>query len=273
VEEFKQATAFFSVGAGQTMLATRPELLGFKELVNEWWKIDRDGSQQRTLIWTLDLGRLDPDDPESRARFMNASALRSRFKALEIFVEPDAEARWEWLQSRTVIVLHDTRRVRPIRPMLPTFDTNHVLFSAIPPRWAGSPEFLALYPRDRLQETTHAVFLKKSNDVSQEGSSSIAETPEQTPSQKLSAYELRYFGHAFMGKNADQPKSVKLGNPGQSYADALGTVFLAATEFLKLPGHSHASIEGMRIDQMHAIEKLNHHGFILLNLDQFMKNY
>jgi hypothetical protein len=263
VEEFKHATAVFSVSAGQTTLATRPELLSFKRLMNEWWKIDKDGSRQRILIWTLDLGRLDPDDPESRARLINVSALRSRFKALEMFVEPDAEARWEWLQSKTVIVLHDTRHVRPVRPMLPTFDPNHVLFSAIPPRWAGSREFLALYRRDGLQETTHAVFLRQSKNESLERINSVAERD----------YELRYFGHGFIGNDADEPKSVKLGTPGQSYIDALGTVFLAAAEFLKLPGHSQVSIEGMRIDQTHAIEKLRHHGFRLLRLDEFMKSY
>src|SRR5262249_27961102 len=83
IEELERATAVFSVGAGKTMIdGTRPELLTFKELIDAWWKIDKNGNRQRTLIWTLDLGRLDFNDPESRARFMNVSALRSRFKAL-----------------------------------------------------------------------------------------------------------------------------------------------------------------------------------------------
>jgi predicted TPR repeat methyltransferase len=101
---------------------------------------------------------------------------------------------------------------------------------------------------------------------------SVTEAPEQM-SQNSGDYELRYFGHGFMGNDADEPKSVILGTPGQSYIDALGTVFLAAAEFLKLPGHSQVSIEGMRIDQTYAIEKLRHHGFRLLRLDEFMKSY
>jgi hypothetical protein len=269
IEEFKQATASFSVGAGKTLLDPSLKTSGFRELINEWWKIDKDGGRQRIVIWTLDLGRLDPNDTESLVRFENISVLRSRFKALQMFVEPDAAARWKWLQSKAVVVLHDTRHVRPDRPMLPTFDPNHVLFSAIPPRWAGSREFSALYTRDRLQETTHVVFLRKSDDRLQK-STAIADAPEHRPSVD---YELRYFGLGNMGRDADEPKSVKLITPGQSYVDALGTVFLAAAELLKLPGHSHISIEGMKIDQRHAIEKLRHHGFKILRLDEFMDTY
>jgi hypothetical protein len=272
VEEFKQATAVFSVSGGQTLLATQqPELLSFKAIINEWWKIDKDDALQRTLIWTLDFGRLDFNDPESRARFMNVSALRARFKAMEILVDADADARWKWLQSKTVIVLHDTRHVRPDRPMLPTFDPNHVLFSAIPPRWARSPDFFTLYSRDRLQETTHTVFLREAKGEPFDRTNLIAEVSEQKLAQNCTEFELRYFAHGLMGRDADEPKSVGLSSPGQSYVDALGTVFLAAAEFLKLPEHSEVLIEGLRIDKTDAIDKLRHHGFILLRLDEFMK--
>jgi hypothetical protein len=35
------------------------------------WTLDEADRQQRILIWTLDLGRQDIEDPESRLRFMN----------------------------------------------------------------------------------------------------------------------------------------------------------------------------------------------------------
>src|SRR5262249_42723973 len=103
--EFQESTALFNVGAGQTLLVPRTEkaLIGFRNLMNWLWAIDRADSQGRILIWTLDLGRQDFEDPESRARFMNVESLISRFKALKRFKEAATEARWEWLQSRTII--------------------------------------------------------------------------------------------------------------------------------------------------------------------------
>src|SRR5262249_62133859 len=70
-------------------------LIGFRNLMNWLWAIDRADGGERILIWTLDLGRQDFEDPESRARFMNVEALMSRFKALKRFRESAAEARSE----------------------------------------------------------------------------------------------------------------------------------------------------------------------------------
>jgi hypothetical protein len=256
--EFKRSAALFTVGAGQTVLVARPELslIGFRDVVTRLWRIHEDDRQERILIWILDLGRQDFDDPESRLRFMNVEALISRFKALKRFKEGVTEARWKWLQSKTVIVLHDTHGGRPEVPWLPTFDPNHVLFSAIPPRWAGSSEFLALYGTERLHETNYTIFLRKS-----------AEDGE--------SYELRYFGNALLKsdeKGDRHPRGLQLNAPGRSYTEALGTVFVAATHILGRP-HAPigATIDGMKINPAHAVEKLRHHGFLLLRLDEFMK--
>jgi hypothetical protein len=208
----------------------------------------------------LDLGRQDFDDPESRLRFMNVEALISRFKALKQFKESVTEARWSWLQSKTVVVLHDTHGGRPEVPWLPTFDPNHVLFSAIPPRWAGAPEFLALYGTERLHETNYSVFLRKSAE-------SILEDGEN--------YELRYFGHALLKSDEQggrQPRGLQLKPPGRSYTEALGTVFVAAAHFLGLRNAPVGlTIDGMTINAAHAVEKLRHHGFLLRRLDEFMR--
>jgi hypothetical protein len=271
--EFQESAALFIVGAGQTVFVARPELalIGFRNLMNRLWAIDKADSQERILVWTLDLGRQDFEDPESRLRFMNVESLASRFRAMKRFKEGVTEARWNWLQSRAVIVLHDTRSVRPDVPRLPAFDPQHVLFSAIPPRWAGSPEFLALYGHERLQETNYSVFLKKSAVESSQG---IAFS-DGISSNAYRNYELHYFGHALLRsdeKGERELRGVKLSTPGGSgYVEALGTVFLAVTHMLGLrsaPGE--LLIDGMKIDSAHAIEKLRHHGFLLMRLDEFM---
>jgi hypothetical protein len=268
--EFQEAIAYFQIGAGQVVLVGHPEtaLVGFRKLMNRLWAIDRSDGGEGILIWTLDLGRQDFDDAESRLRFMNVESLASRFRALRRFKEKDTEARWNWLQSRAMIVLHDTRSVRPDVPLLPSFDPQNVLFSAIPPRWAASPDFYALYGYERLQETNYTVFLRKvAVEFSREKFSS-----DNSSSDAARQYELRYFGHALLkseGKGEREPRGLKLNSPGGSgYVEALGTVFRvlglrsAPTEL---------SIDGMKIDAVHAIEKLRHHGFLLLRLDEFMR--
>jgi len=201
-------------------------------------------------------------------RFMNVEALISRFKALKRFKESVTEARWNWLQSRAIIVLHDTRSGRPDVPWLPSFDPHHVLFSAIPPRWAGSPEFLALYGTERLQETVYTIFLTSSHEASE--LRNLQDTP---PSEVHREYELRYFGHALLDETGErQERGLRLNTPGRSYVEALGTVFAAASRKLTLQRRgAELLIDGMKIDPTHATEKLRHHGFLLLSLDEFMK--
>jgi hypothetical protein len=271
--EFEKSAALFLVGAGQTLLVAKPEmaLFGFRNLMNRLRSIDEADGQERILVWTMDLGRQDFDDPESRLRFMNVEALISRFKALKRFKESVTEARWSWLQSKTIIVLHDTRSVRPEVPWLPAFDPHHVLFSAIPPRWAGSTEFLALYGNERLHQMSYSIFLQRSaEDASEDG-----ELSNEISSHIRRHYELRYFGHALLKSDemgGRKPKGLQLNAPGRSYVEALGTVYVAARHILgSLSASAELSIDGMKINPAHAVEKLRHHGFLLLPLDEFMK--
>ena len=86
---------------------------------------------------------------------------------------------------------------------------------------------------------------------------------------------LRYFGNALLKsdeKGDRQPRGLQLNEPGRSYAEALGTVFVAAARTLGLESTpAELSIDGVRIKPAHAIEKLRHHGFLLLRLDEFIK--
>jgi hypothetical protein len=257
--EFQNAAAYFQTG-GQILLVGPPDgvLIGFRDLMHRLWKIDSTDNQERILIWTLDLGRQDFEDIESRLRFMNVEALISRFKALRRFKETDTDERWNWLQSRTIILLHDINSGRPDVAWLPAFDQHHVLFSAVPPRWVGSQAFQTLYGTDpeSPQKTNYSIFLKR------------------TGGEQLQ-YELRYFGHALLtssDKDPPQPRALELVPPGRSYVEALGTVFEAAARKLDLRNiPRELSIEGMRISSANATEKLRHHGIILLRLDEFMR--
>jgi hypothetical protein len=169
-----------------------------------------------------------------------------------------------------VIVLHDTRSVRPEVPRLPAFDPHHVLFSAIPPRWAGSPEFLELYGHERLQETAYTIFLRRPAEQAPE---------ERRLSDKISSpadqsYALWYFGHSSLksdDKGERKLRGLRLRPPGWSYVEALGTTYIAAIEMLGLgSAPAELSIDGVRIDPRHAIEKLRHHGFQPLRLGEFL---
>src|SRR5262249_52822662 len=145
----------------------------------------------RMLVWMLELGRKRFEDFESRSRFMNVGQVHLRFRALKQLtesVEGESEARWDWMRSRIVFVLHDTGSDHPPSAWLPNFDTHHVLFSAVPPRWVNLPSFRILYAGDddqmsddRMLKANYTIFMKK-------------KAPER------SGYELRYFGNAVLGR-------------------------------------------------------------------------
>jgi hypothetical protein len=270
--EFQEAIAYFQIGAGQVVLVAHPKmaLVGFRDLMDRLRAIDEADNQGRMLIWTLDLGRQDFDDPESRLKFMNVESLASRFRALKRFKEEATEARWNWLQSRAIVVLHDTRSVRPDVPRLPAFDPQHLLFSAIPPEWVDSPEFTALYGGGRAGQTNYAIFLRKSA----EDFSGDRQLTDRTALRASGHYEFRYFGQSLLKSDENgerRPRSLRLNALGRSFVEALGTVFIAASDTLGLASRpSDLFIDGMRIDPSHAIEKLRHHGFMLLRLDDFL---
>jgi hypothetical protein len=273
--QFQKSVAYFTIGAEQIMLipSRKSALIGFRNLMQRLWSIDKSDNKKRMLIWSLDLGRQDFDDLESRMRFLNVQDLATRFRALKQFKEADTEERWKWLQSRALIVLHDSRSVRPEVATLPAFFPHHVLFSAIPPKWFGTPNFMALYgPQgERIGELTYTVFVHWS---------SPDDIPQQTPLHKISSdtnrnYELRYFGHALLrpdDKSERQARSLELIPPGRSYVEALGTVFVAAENILGLRSAPRGLlVDGMKIDPEHALEKLHHYGFRLLRLDEFLQ--
>jgi hypothetical protein len=269
--EFQKSEATFFIGSGQSVLVTQPEmnLIGFRDVINKLWEIDKSDDHERILVWTLDLGRQDFEDVESRLRFMNAESLMTRFKALKRFKERDTEARWEWLKSRAVILLHDTRSVRPDVPRLPAFDPHHILFGAIPPRWVRLTTFGELFGTtfERLPDSNYTIFLKNA---------AIEEIDQSDRISSRARYALRYFGLVLLNndeKGQREVRGLELDAPGRSYVEALGTVFVAARQMLGLRNTpADLLIEGMSIDQAYATEKLRHHGFSLQNIEEFLKS-
>jgi hypothetical protein len=269
--EFPKSVAMFFIGSGQSVLVTQPEmsLIGFRDVINKLWEIDRSDDQERILVWTLDLGRQDFEDVESRLRFMNAESLMIRFKALKRFKERDTDARWDWLKSRAVILLHDTRSVRPDVPRLPSFDPHHILFGAIPPRWVRSTKFGELYGTtfERLPDSNYTVFLRNA---------ALGEIDMSDGISSRTRYALHYFGLVLLNndeKGQREVRGLELDAPGRSYVEALGTVFVAARQMLGLRNApADLLIEGMNIDQMYATEKLRHHGFSLQSIEEFLKS-
>jgi hypothetical protein len=274
VKEFQKSIAYFTIGPEQIVHTpdSRGVLLGFRNLVQRFWTIDKADNEKRILIWSLDLGRLDFEDLESRMRFMNVQALVTRFKALKQFKEADTKERWDWLQSRALIVLHDSRSARPEVPTPPIFFPHHVLFSAIPPMWFGTQAFTALYGQhgERIRQLTYTVSMRRSPDA----------ISQQTPPEKISSedanrnYELRYFGYALLPDDQGQlhERCLELIPPGLNYVEALGTVFVAAENILGLRSPTtRLSIDGMKIDPAHPLEKLHYYGFRLLRLEEFLQ--
>jgi hypothetical protein len=265
--EFRNSDALLVISVGQTNVATNDDsaLVQFRNIITRLWEIDQSGDRRRVLIWILDLGRQVFGDPDSHRRYVNVQTLLARFKALKLFKETDTSARWQWLQSRAVILLRDTLTVQPGVPKLSGFDPNEVLFTAVPPRWAESPEFLALYER-RMLQTSYNVFVAPSE---------TAEVSREFSVPAGRHFEFQYFAVARVEPEAEPTvQALNLKRPGRDYVRALGTVYGAALQMLGFGADSDTLwVDGVPIDSAIALEELRHHGFLLLDLESFVKQY
>jgi hypothetical protein len=261
-EEFRKADAMFTVSADQILVVAKPSqiLVGFRDILSELFAIDEADGRERILVWILDLGTLDFRDYEARSRFLNVEMLASRFKALKLFKEEGAQARWNWLRSRTVIVLHNPGGRGHEVAGLSAFTTHHFLFGAVPPNWAKSSQFRALYGErlERLDESSYSIFLSRS-----------VENSDNVLSDLDGERNFRYFGHAQFtpdDKDDRQVRGLRLPGPGRDYDSAFRTIYAAAAHVLGIGTNlTHTSIDGR-----HAIEALSGLGFSILRLDEFM---
>jgi len=102
--EFQESDALFTISSERTLIVADPTqaLVRFRDLFTNLFVIDREDSRTRILIWILDLGGLEFDNHEARLRFLNVDSLISQFSALKVLKDQQAEARWDWLQSRPI---------------------------------------------------------------------------------------------------------------------------------------------------------------------------
>ena len=254
VRQFANSKALISVSAEQTLIVTDPRraLIGFRDLINRLWSSDKNSDEDKILLWILDLGRQDFDDEDARMKFLNVESLISRFKALKLFKEPDTAARWSWLKSRAIIMLHDTHRTETEGAVLPRFGAHHVMISAVPDQWLGSTNFRALYGRDfdKLTERNYSVFLDNSSD---------------------STYNINYYGHAqfpidMKAKEYKEARGLELPSPGRNYDDAMATAYIASMHSLGLGEKNGISDK----EGVSAVEQLRHLGFLILNPEELI---
>jgi hypothetical protein len=256
--EFVRSDAMFTVSSGRTLITPEPKqvLIGFRDTINRLWEADRSDNRDRILAWVVDLGRQEFEDA---SRFWNVQELRSRFKALRAFKEPDAESRWRWLQSRAVIVLHNPQMVINEATKPPGFTVRDALFSEIPDSWRGLSQIRTLYGRSfNSQMGTFTIFLRRA----------VEDSLIDVSSSEGGRYEFRYFAHALLaprGHPSDlEARGLELPPPGQSYEDAFDTIYSAATKFLRP-----IAIES--IGGTAAIEELHSLRFQLMDLEAFVE--
>jgi hypothetical protein len=262
--EFKKSAALFTVSTQQTLIVAQPNLkfVGFSRLVSRLIAIDEADGRERILIWILDLGHRNIQDLGSRVRFENVDELVRRFKVLRFFEDRGAQARWDWLKSRAVVVLRDPVS-RGNDEALPDFPARRLLLDAIPTAWTGEANFRALYGRnfEHLNEAVYTIFLDAAAERRGDDSSSDADRSDR-------GRGIRCYAHAKFtatGGGDRQVRGMALPGPGDEYEAAFRAVYAVATDFLGL----RRSVDHP-IDAKKAAHELRNLGFSLLRLDEFV---
>lgn len=263
---FKECDALIAISP-EHILVTRPKtaLIGFRNLINALWAIERSDGKKRPLIWVLDLGRQRFEDTDARMKFLNAQSLLTRFRALKRFEDNEAKERWQWLQSRAVVLLLDTcganKSIEPIKR--PTFSAHHVSLATLDLAWLDSDNFRKLYgdKLDRIRERTFNVFYNGSANWS-----SVSEFGENRI--------LRYFGYTLVptdkAKSDFQGRGLELPELPTHYEEAFDAVSAAGAYMIdiKYPAQKRPLISGRE-----AIQVLNYLGYLTLRLEDFVESY
>ena len=274
--EFQNADAMFTVSSGRTLIGTGSPrtsegLVHFRNLMTSLWDIERSDKKGRVLVWILDytIWGWELEDAGSRSRYHNVRALIERFKALTEFPDKHADVgeRWNWLQTHAVIIMYGTRPRRAessiLDPQLAKLQQHHILFSALPDRWARSNEFHALYGHNSApQEGTYSVFAHEPDD--DRASTRITSAADHE-------IEFSYFAHAQISVGKDyntthHARSLVLRPPGWSYEVAYRFAYAAASHFVR-PGHTR---QDPKIGTA-AVAGLQQLGFSFLTPDEFVK--
>jgi hypothetical protein len=261
---FRECDVYITVSPEYTLI-TNPttDLIGFRAFMNSFLTIEQTDNKKRPLIWVLDLGRQKFDDLDARMRFLNVQSLLTRFKALMSFEESGAEERWQWLLSRVVIILLDSRRreVHGEQVKRPTFAAHNVSLTTLDPVWLDAKNFRKLYGNriERVRQRNFTIFFNASSNW-------------LNPYQQNN--ELRYFGHAQLSfakmKTDPQLRGLELPSLPTNYQDAFRVVCAAAAHTL---GINYISSNNCLVQGDEATQQLRHLGYVVLRLDEFLAAY
>ena len=263
---FEECEALITISPAQTMLITQPksELIGFRNLMDSFWAIERRDRQKRLLIWVLDLGIQRFEDLSARAKYMNVQRTLTRFRALKLFDDTTAEERWKWLQSRAIFIvlnLRDDTELDLRHFKRPAFDAHNISLSSTAPAWEKSSAYRALYGTQ----------LETEDD---RNFSIFYNSTEKWPSDSNAQTDLRYFGYApfLLDKNKKdyQVRGLELPQLHASYAEAFRTVCNASAHTL---GITNPASERLNTLGKQAVLQLQYLGYQVLHLDDFVKAY
>jgi hypothetical protein len=255
--EFNNSDALFTISSEKTLLVATQErsYFGFMKIINELWDIDRNDSKsrKRILVWVLERDRSESSGPSSELKIKNIEELRARFRFIKARSDGvDGEARWNWLRSSCVFMIHEMDHTR--------LDYFNIIFSDIPGMWIDDLKFRDLYFGDefsRVRKVSYTIFFDRSR----------MNLSNRRLSNQLDQCSLSYFGHAvFQSDNQEALiQGIKLPSLDRNYALAFLTAYVAAIQFLGLSG----AAARKSINRMEALKKLKLRGFSLLNLDKF----
>ena len=262
-ENFEEARVLITLSPQSTTFIPRDPTnmyRGFRDQMDQLWKIAKSSTQPHLLIWIFSLGNQTfDDDGGSQARLFDLQNLGARFRALRLFDDPDAEERWAWLEKHAAILIHDAKRVLPAREYEPTssFRSEHVLLRSNPDGWLlRSPEYRELFGRtvkpELLDRRNYTIFCGRQDD-------------DDTP---LMDADVQYVGHTWekSGKSANvSVKGRELRSPGPDYDLAYRTVAAAAAHHLGIGKNGSANANAGQS----AIDELKYHRIAVLNLKEF----
>lgn len=262
---FRQCDAIITISPEHTLIAEpRTELVGFRHLMDLFRSIEMTDGKKRPLIWILDLGSQKFDDPDARMRFLNLQALLARFKALKLFEEEGSDERWDWLLSRAIIAIFDTRgNFQNIAlERRPSFAANHLSLTSSDSGWLSSPTFRELYGihLEKLRERVFTVF--------------YSATANWSPPSEWSLENLRYFGYASFPVDTKKAiftqRALELPPLPTTYVEAFRGMCVAAAHKLGIecPDCAHPALK-----PVDAALQLSYLGYLVLSLQEFILRY
>lgn len=265
IDRFATSKALITVSALSTLIVTSPDraLIGFRDLINELWHVDKHDDMNRVLIWVVDIGKRSFQRDGSHLQFLNVDSLATRFRALRDFDDYNQKERWEWLNSRVVIIVgslseHEiennyknfAEETAILSSDVPQKDREFFLLRNIPVDWMTADGFWKLFGDNRenfRRRSSHTIFCHG-------GDNNIDNVSYYTHAQ----YE-ESDGDISVIKGA---RGVELPSPGSDYDDSFQFLCKCALSRLGLNGD---------LPEIEELIEFRQLGFGVLKLSEFLE--